>query len=743
MKNELILFLTLLASVFLLLSLVSATDITNCSVINSSNGTYTLTNNIRGNLSCLDINASSVYVDCAGYNITGWHNGTGINITGVFNVTVSNCRVQNFSRGVHIELSNITVLDGLNIVSNNATNESSRIHAGVYVVKSMLGNISSCNISSNHGGISAGVYLNESTNFTILNNAFSKNLVNGTAHVEGGGIIGLVHSNYTTIQNNNLTDNVVNSSEEGYLRGGAILGIYSSIYTSVIDSLLTHNIVFLFGNVSGGGLIGLYNESNHSSLTNNIIINNNVTLNYSLHGGGIIGLFNVSNVTVDGNNLTFNNFSSNMTSSAGSIGLNASSNNIISNNVIDGKNLSIQGLFLGPDCGTNRIFGNTITNFTEIGAFVEAPNTLLENNTFSHNHVGLVINATVNLTNGNFSENQDWGVNTTNQTINWFINGIDAYIANNNISFNGSVSLNFSNNVSLEIDNNSFIRINESIINLTGNVSNFEVVNINMSDNTANFTDFPKADANLTLFMNDTIRPTPISVMKVIPGAAPSTDPISVKGIDIDAGGNISSNLTWAYFEITYNQATDIDEQNLDESTLSIYYYNDSAGTPGWVLEQTQGVNVQENKVWANVTHFSLFGIFGTNNAQTVQPGSGSSSSSSSDDDDEVECSESWVCASWSACTSGTQTRDCFDANSCGTTSSKPSVSKSCAVAQPTPTTTPEPTPREQPARDVTAGQAVATPEDTGGSSAWIYGLGVIIALIVIWVVVMLVKKNA
>lgn len=44
-------------------------------------------------------------------------------------------------------------------------------------------------------------------------------------------------------------------------------------------------------------------------------------------------------------------------------------------------------------------------------------------------------------------------------------------------------------------------------------------------------------------------------------------------------------------------------------------------------------------------------------------------------------CTESWTCISWSSCVNGQQTRTCTDANNCGTTSSKPTITQSCTVA--------------------------------------------------------------
>lgn len=46
-------------------------------------------------------------------------------------------------------------------------------------------------------------------------------------------------------------------------------------------------------------------------------------------------------------------------------------------------------------------------------------------------------------------------------------------------------------------------------------------------------------------------------------------------------------------------------------------------------------------------------------------------------------CMELWSCTSWSGCVDNVSTRTCFDANSCGTTSSEPEERVSCAQATP------------------------------------------------------------
>lgn len=47
-------------------------------------------------------------------------------------------------------------------------------------------------------------------------------------------------------------------------------------------------------------------------------------------------------------------------------------------------------------------------------------------------------------------------------------------------------------------------------------------------------------------------------------------------------------------------------------------------------------------------------------------------------------CTESWTCGAFSACSNGSQSRTCTDANACGTTDDRPSLTQSCVVSDTT-----------------------------------------------------------
>ena len=124
--------------------------------------------------------------------------------------------------------------------------------------------------------------------------------------------------------------------------------------------------------------------------------------------------------------------------------------------------------------------------------------------------------------------------------------------------------------------------------------------------------------------------------------------------------------------KIFYDQA-ELDALDIDETTLKIYYYNTTLGD--WQLEPNQGVDTVNDYVWANVTHFSLFGAFGS----SPSGGGGGSGGSVGSYIGTKYCTENWTCGPWSACyNTGIQYKTCVDASNCGTELTKPALQQSC-----------------------------------------------------------------
>ena len=177
------------------------------------------------------------------------------------------------------------------------------------------------------------------------------------------------------------------------------------------------------------------------------------------------------------------------------------------------------------------------------------------------------------------------------------------------------------------------------------------------------------------------------------------------KYIQIEASSGISNALSWSMIKIYYTH----DELNgADENSLRIYYYNSSSGS--WIPSPDGGVDTVNNYAWANITHFSYYGLFGSlapscgdgvcngvescsscpidcgacraaqqtggGSVQTNQPKNQTKTASGQTQ----SCTESWSCTDWSTCANNQQSRTCTDANNCGTTTKKPAESQTCTA---------------------------------------------------------------
>jgi len=80
------------------------------------------------------------------------------------------------------------------------------------------------------------------------------------------------------------------------------------------------------------------------------------------------------------------------------------------------------------------------------------------------------------------------------------------------------------------------------------------------------------------------------------------------KYIEIGCDEEMEDNLGWIMIKMYYNPQ-DVSNAGIDESTLRMHYYNESASK--WEVMQNSGVDTTANYVWGNTTHLSFFGLFG------------------------------------------------------------------------------------------------------------------------------------
>ncbi|MFC1685499.1 PGF-pre-PGF domain-containing protein [Nanoarchaeota archaeon] len=206
---------------------------------------------------------------------------------------------------------------------------------------------------------------------------------------------------------------------------------------------------------------------------------------------------------------------------------------------------------------------------------------------------------------------------SVNDTTNFAIN-TSGYVVNNTLLSVGEYNFNISINDTSGNVNSSVIKV---VVNL---IQSSEV----LVDN-ATTIDLTSASANLTLVLANNTNSTVTAALRSINASGTTANLTVLKGINLTVDSTTSGNLTWALIKIYYT-AAQLTTADINESSLLIYYYNNTASD--WQLEGTQGIDEANNYVWANVTHFSLFGAFGTAPNTTVVADTSSSSSDTPSD---------------------------------------------------------------------------------------------------------------
>jgi surface protein/parallel beta-helix repeat protein len=309
------------------------TTIGNSGVLDSVGTTYTLTENISSQGTCLTISAANVTLDCNGY----WINYTGNDVgdyfgieTNQFNSTVKNCNIYNFTIGVFfngadngtIENNNITLYNNktLSIDDYGLTPRAS----GILIYNSANYNTILNNTAYSYYG--RGIYINDADNNIIENS-------NGTSYFNPG--IQLFDSSNNTINNSFAL------SEE---RVGIWLGYYGD-HNSIINSTAIStlevailsdyaeftNIINSLANSSSAGGIYLLGVSNSNIInsTGISLSDDGITITYGSHNNTIFNSTGIGDHT--GISIGENTFDP--------------SNN---NTVLDSKGIGgVAGIFLG------------------------------------------------------------------------------------------------------------------------------------------------------------------------------------------------------------------------------------------------------------------------------------------------------------------------------------------------------------------------------------------------------------
>ncbi|MGB9853630.1 MAG: NosD domain-containing protein [Candidatus Bathyarchaeales archaeon] len=216
-------------------------------ISNKRNSYYTFKSHV--NMSIV-VERDNIVIDGAGYTLQGLVNGTvGIDLTGRYNVTVKNVKIQNFEYGIYLYSASHNVISGNDLKNNYC-----------------------------------GIWLDYSSNNTIISNSITDS--------EGNGI-GLKYSSNNTISENKIMNN------KSY---GIYIG-FSTNNTVISANQLKNNTLSIF----------IYSSYNNTVSTNYIENSTSSGISLSSSSKNIIYRNNLANNTVgislsdSSDNMIYNN----------------------------------------------------------------------------------------------------------------------------------------------------------------------------------------------------------------------------------------------------------------------------------------------------------------------------------------------------------------------------------------------------------------------------------------------------
>ncbi|MDD5181699.1 MAG: right-handed parallel beta-helix repeat-containing protein [Candidatus Nanoarchaeia archaeon] len=236
---------------------------------------------------------------------------------------------------------------------------------------------------------------------------------------------------------------------------------------------------------------------------------------------------------------------------------------------------------------------------------------------------GLYVDSTshVNLVNGNFENNGVYGIlDGGGDSVEWTINQT-VTCRNNNVSIangwlsklGGSMT---AEDCTITVNGEEFNASSSQTSSFSGDLSIGAGENGTIGESDAGFETTVYSSTGYTGTMDAV-------TYDALPGGASG---FSLEGLGtwIEFNATELASGDWAIIKIYYTDAG-VAAAGLNESSLVIEYCNNTTGTCVWEIfseaNGNGGVDTAANYVWANTTHFSGFGIFGSSPvAQAVSP---------------------------------------------------------------------------------------------------------------------------
>jgi len=212
------------------------------------NGSHVFKMTVGSAVPAITMNGSNVTLDCNGTKLLGDASGYGVYASGLNNVTILNCNISNFDRGIFIDSTNITVINSTyvdssatynfyiqysnntNITNSWATNAAA--NDGIYFTYSHFNYVNNVNSSNNYAHnyyadqysttswIYNSYFFRSITEYNVnprSNNTYVENctIMNGTANDKGGLVFDCTTLTSTfcsniTARNNTILNNGFN-----------------------------------------------------------------------------------------------------------------------------------------------------------------------------------------------------------------------------------------------------------------------------------------------------------------------------------------------------------------------------------------------------------------------------------------------------------------------------------------------------------------------------------------------------
>ncbi|MEM5807919.1 MAG: S8 family peptidase, partial [Candidatus Aenigmatarchaeota archaeon] len=193
--------------------------------------------------------------------------------------------------------------------------------------------------------------------------------------------------------------------------------------------------------------------------------------------------------------------------------------------------------------------------------------------------------------------------NLTNSGNNWFLTFNVTDVPVGIYYFNITALDNSGNSRTVWADN---ITVNQT----SGAINTFTNTSITTVNNQTIVDATQTTNTTLEIKTNQSVSNATVTIAIYIenPGTANLGIPALNKYLEITASSDLNNSLSWVIIKVYYNDS-DI-PSGYNESNLRIYYQNPDGIWIAYDGNLVGGVNTTANYVWANTTHFSIYGIF-------------------------------------------------------------------------------------------------------------------------------------